>query len=415
MLTLISCIVQITIAQVTLEVYEVDGETIFDGRDIMVGTELVFVVSSDTKDYWSGGLFVAGQDRALGTLNGRDSDLNTRDCNDSHYESAGESAKVWAWRDSEIWGFDLYTCEINAFAGDWFVIDYEADKAGDCNVDFYDYGISWDNPNQTVSFTHILPQDFNDDDTVNLTDFSIFAANWLAEDCKEPNWCEGTDMTLDGTVDCDDLAFFVEYWLWGTPDSDSGDPNDLNDLNEPGDPNEPSDPNDPGDPTPIEDPNTVYSIVDVYDSNEITMNVGDTVTLYVNLATYGDNEVRVFNLEVNIFDPNLGISDPNLGSIDNTAYDPDNPPGPGTARILASPRTSFFDYWGPGIKQEEGLELLGANIGDPTSDGHLASFEFTSDCEGDVTLNLIDWMSDGGPVYPALKSMTIHQVDPGSP
>jgi len=190
----------------------------------MVGTELVFVVSSDTNDYWSGGLFVAGQDRALGTLNGRDSDSNTRDYNDSHYESAGESAKVWAWRDSEIWGFDLYTCEVNAVAGDWFVIDYEADKAGDCNVEFYDYGISWDDPNQTVSFTHILPQDFNDDDTVNLIDFSIFAANWLAEDCNDPNWCESTDMTLDGTVDCNDLAFFAGYWLWGAPDNDSGDP-----------------------------------------------------------------------------------------------------------------------------------------------------------------------------------------------
>jgi len=152
----------------------------------------------------------------------------------------------------------------------------------------------------------------------------------------------------------------------------------------------------------------VYSIVDVYDSNEITMNVGDTVTLYVNLTTYGDNEIQIFLIEVN-------ISDPNLGSIDNTAYDPNNPPGPGTARILASPRTSGFDYWGPGLKQQEGIELLGVNIDGPISDGHLASFEFTCDGEGDVTLDLIDWMSDGGPVYPTLKSMTIHQVDPNSP
>ena len=390
MLTLISCIVPITIAQVTFEIYEVDGETIFDGRDIMVGTELVFVVSSDTNDYWSGGLFVAGQDRALGTLYGRDSNSNTRNYDGSHYESAGEFAKVWAWRDSEIWGFDLYLCDVNAVAGDWFIIDYEADKVGDCSVEFYDYGISWDNPSQTVSFTHIFPQDFNDDDTVNLIDFSIFAANWLAEDCNDPNWCQGADMTLDGTVDCNDLAFFAEYWLWGIPDSDSGDHNE------------------PGKPTPIEDPNTVYSIVDVYDSNEITIEVGDTVTLYVNLATYGDNEVRVFNLEVNIFDPNRG-------SIDNTAYDPNNPPGPGTARILASPRTPAFDYWEPGRKQQEGIGLLGANLGTPISDGHLASFEFTCGGEGDVTLDLIDWMSYGEPVYPTLKSMTIHQVDPSSP
>jgi len=204
---------------------------------------------------------------------------------------------------------------------------------------------------------------------------------------------------FDGIVDCNDLAFFAGYWLWGIPDSDSGDPND---------PDDPGDPNDPGDPAPIEDPNTVYSIVDVYDSNEITIEVGDTVTLYVNMTIYGDNNVQIFHIEIN-------ISDPNLGSIDNTAYDSSNPPGLGTARILASPRTSGFDYWGPGLKQQEGIELLGVNIDGPISDGHLASFEFTCDGEGDVTLNLIDWMSYGEPVYPMLKSMTIHQVDSSSP
>ena len=421
MLALFSCIVAIAIAQVTLTVYEVDGETVFDGRDIMVGSELVFVVSSDANDYWSGALFVEGQDRALGTLYGRDYDPNTRDYTGSYYESAGESARVWAWKDSYIWGFDLYTSETNTSDGNWFVIDYEADNAGVCDIDFYDYGISWNDPNYTVSLTNILPQDLNDDNIVNLIDFSLFVPNWLAEGCIDPNWCGGADMTFDGTVDCNDLAFFAEYWLWGAPEDDSSDPNESGGRGGSGDSDASEERDEFGDPIPTKDPYTVYSIVDIYDSNEITMDLGSTVTLYVKLTTYKNNIVYLFHSEVDISNPKLGSIDntaygPCLYSSDNIAYGPDKTQGKGTARILISPRWFFFDNWGPGIKQAEGIRLFGVSADGATiSDGHLASFEFTCDGEGDVTLNLVDWMSEGQPVYPVLKSMIIHQVDPNSP
>ena len=94
-LVLVLGMVPITAGQITLEVYEADGETPFDcNEDIMVGTKLTIIVSSDSNDYWSGGLFITGQDRALGTLGGRDLDPNTRDWTGSHYEDAGEFAKV---------------------------------------------------------------------------------------------------------------------------------------------------------------------------------------------------------------------------------------------------------------------------------------------------------------------------------
>ena len=38
---------------VTVNLYEADGITPFDGREIMVGTELSIVVNSDSTDYWS--------------------------------------------------------------------------------------------------------------------------------------------------------------------------------------------------------------------------------------------------------------------------------------------------------------------------------------------------------------------------
>lgn len=394
LLILVFGIVPIAAAQVTLEVYEADGETPFDCNDnIMVGTELTLIISSDSNDYWSGGLFIAGQDRALGTLAGRGldpNDPNARDYTDSHYEDAGDLAIVTGWKDSSIWGFDLYTFypvdsnsdSNSTVPGDWFIIDYKADKVGDCNVGFYDYSISWSEPNYFLSFSHIPTRDLNSDDVVNFDDFAIFASQWYVTDCNDPNWCDGADLDLDGDADCNDLALFVEYWLWKASD------------------NEPCE-------TCPEDPNVIYSIVDANDSNEITINVNDSITLYVKMVTTEENNVRTFDIEVN-------ISDTNLGSIDNTLVDSDDPLP--TAQILAEPRMEFADYWGPGIKQKEGIEFYATALDSPISDGNLASFVFICDGEGDVTLELINWYSyntDSEDVCPKLESIIIHQIQIG--
>jgi hypothetical protein len=233
-LTLVLGTVTTSVAQVTLEVYEADGETPFDcNDDVMVGTKLALVVSSDSNDYWSGGLFIAGQDRLLGTLAGRGldpNDPNARDHSDSHYEDAGDFAIVTGWNDSSIWGFDLYTfypvdgnsVDHNTVVGDWFVIDYQADEVGDCDVGFYDYNISWDEPNYSLTFSHSPTRDLNFDEKVNFIDFATFASKWNATDCNDPNWYDGADLDRDGDVDHDDLRFFDEYWLWGASDVEAG-------------------------------------------------------------------------------------------------------------------------------------------------------------------------------------------------
>ncbi|MCK5172759.1 MAG: hypothetical protein KAR47_05165 [Planctomycetes bacterium] len=382
---LIACIVSIVHANARLKVYEADGTTLFDGREIMVGTRLTFIVSSDSGGYWSGGLFIEGQNRAFGALTARDPDPNSRDWAGSHYEEAGDEAGVFPWNDSAIWGFDLYTSDI-ATAGDWFILDYEAIGAGDPNVGFYDYGISWDEPNSFVSFIQVPSRDFNDDEIVNLLDYAVLSSNWLAEDCNDPFWCGKADIDADGDVDTDDLMDFAEYWLWDTVSygrSSESYPEAC-----------------------PEDPNITYSVVDPGGLDEITINIGDSITLYVDMETSG-RSLHNFFIEVN-------ISDPNLGSIDNTPYDPNDPPGLGTARILANPdRWSMFDRWGPGLSQYEGIHLGGLGIS-AFDDGHLASFVFTCQAPGDVTLELIKWESygtDGKSLCPTLESLTIHQVD----
>ena len=209
-------------ADITVEVYEADGNTPFDDRDIMVGEKLTIVINSDVNDYWSGGLFISGNHRSLATLSGRDNDPNTRDYELSHYEAAGELAKVTGWQDSSIWGFDLYTSDINDVnftANDWFIIDYEADAVGDCNVGFYDYNISWSDPNYDLYFTHIPTRDLDPDGSVDFNDFAVLASEWFEDDCNVPNWCKGSDLDLDGDVDVNDLGLFTAYWLWTDTES----------------------------------------------------------------------------------------------------------------------------------------------------------------------------------------------------
>ncbi|MHC4336999.1 MAG: hypothetical protein ACYSTG_03480 [Planctomycetota bacterium] len=385
------------VGQISLKVYEADGVTPFDcNNDIMVGTKLTLIVSSDSNDYWSGGLFIAGQDRELGTLAGRDWDPNaivsssndviSGDWTGSHFEEAGDMARVMDWVDSSICGFDLHTSVVcpndwpgNPEAGDWFIIDYYTEEVGDCNVgfyDYYDYDTSWSEPNYYITFSHVPTRDLNSDEAVNFGDFAIFSSQWYATDCNDPNWCDGADLERDGDVDCNDLGLFVEYWLWPT----SGNV-----------PNEPNEPNYP------ENPNVVYRIVDANGLSEITIDVNDSITLYVDMET---NDVNVYSFDVEVV-----ISDPNLGSIDNTEC-----PN-GTAQILATPRTPYFDYWGPGTIQEEGIRLRDFNIlSGPMSDGHLASFVFTCREAGDVTLDLIN----DYPPFPQLEDILIHQIDPNS-
>ena len=398
-LTLVLSIVPIALGQVTLKIYEADGETPFDcNSEIMVGDHLVLVFSSDSNDYgnwsgWNGGVFIAGQDRLLGIILGRDKDPNSRYWPGSRYENAGLCAIVTQWRDSNIYGFDFYTyypvdaySEANSTApGDWFVIDYYAIKPGDVNVGFYvynEYEESWDEPNYIITFHNVPTRDLNSDEAVDFRDFATFSPQWNNTSCGAPNWCAGADIDRDGDVDHKDMGLFVEYWLW--PDSD----------NEPDIPDEPDYP---------EDPNVIYSIVDVNGLSEITIDVNESITLYVDIASTTENNVRSFDIDVD-------ISDPNLGSIDNTVY-PD-----GTAQILPEPnRLSFADYWGAGLGQEEGIRLSGTTLNSPIADGHLASFVFTCEGQGDVTLELKNWASsntDNEAVFPKLETIVIHQIDP---
>ena len=375
-------VVTVVAAEVRFDVYESDGVTPFDGRNIRVGTELKIIVSADSNDLWSGGFFLNAENRNLGCLAGSGYDPNTGDWGGCHYLGAGSEAYVSVWEDSLIEGFDLFTSlEDDAEPGPWFVVDYIALQPGEPNIGFYDYAVSWDDANAFVFVSQVPLADFNTDGIVNLLDYSLLASCWLTNSSS----CLEADMDGDTVVDANDLFLFADSWLWRAD----------------------SNPN-PNEPQP--DPNLIYSVVDANSLGEITMAIGESVTFYVAMNSLDPNHgIWAFEVEVD-------ISDPNLGSIDNTAYDPNNPPGGGTARILAGPsRIEGFDYWGPGNLQPEGIYLFGASLSGGFDDGHLASFVYTCQAAGDVVLNLVNHNSmgtSGQNRNPILNNIVIHQYDP---
>ena len=195
-------------------VCEADGNTPFDGRDIMVGTKLTIIVDSNVAEYWYGGALAVEEANMAnrGLLYGRNPD-EFGNYLGSCLPDAGADPAVWDTVSYGYGGFELYGGS-DPNVGDWFIFDYNALDIGDCNVAFYDYDVSDTEPVYTLIFHHVCTRDFNNDTKVDFADFAVLASYWQATDCNDSGgWCEGTDLDIDGNVDLDDLMLFVDYWL----------------------------------------------------------------------------------------------------------------------------------------------------------------------------------------------------------
>ncbi|HEW79658.1 MAG TPA: hypothetical protein ENH34_06835 [Phycisphaerales bacterium] len=210
LLVLFFSMTSVVVGEVSTRVCEADGNTPFDSRDIMVGTRLTIIVSSDVNDNWPCDLAIQGTDRYYGVLSARDFNESTQHYDGSLLEAADDGAFVYRWYDSplEIDGFS-FTGKGNA--GNWFIVDYNAIAIGDCNVGFYE-SLAVD-PTYEIPFSHVRTRDFNKDTKVDFIDFAAIASYWQKAGCSDPNWCEGTDLDTDSNVDVNDLMLFVDYWL----------------------------------------------------------------------------------------------------------------------------------------------------------------------------------------------------------
>ena len=242
--------------------------------------------------------------------------------------------------------------------------------------------------------------DWNADGLVNFYEFNFFSRAWLSH-WGDLAWNSKCDLNNDHQIDLADLMVFIEDWAWKAcwkhiqqfqqPPAEPTPP-----ASPPAEPNAP--PVEPPAEPPAE-PNVVFKIQDANELGEITLITGQSICLYLAKQTF---EEDVFGICLEVV-----ISDPNFGWLDNTEYNPNDPNNSGTAQILASPRTAFFDYYGPGDTQFEGIQFTAASLGEAIQDGSLASFVYTATQPGDVLLTLVNY--DTTPA--TLEQIVIHQID----
>jgi hypothetical protein len=221
-LAIIAALVPAAGAKVWTTVYRCDGVTpllAVDPNqpttygDIMVGTRLVIVVSSDQGEYWWGSLQLSREEAQYAKLSGRGYVKTPRNYKDSCLPSAGENAFATPFNDFAAVGFSLTTSpSLLVLPGDWFVIDYYSEQVGTCHVGLHSLSLTLDVPIETLSFTHVPSRDFNGDTVVNFKDLALLASHWNCQ--ADPNSPDAAfDLNADGRIDLADLALLSEYWL----------------------------------------------------------------------------------------------------------------------------------------------------------------------------------------------------------
>jgi hypothetical protein len=230
------CVCSAASGAVLATVFHADGQTPLESadpnmpfvyRDIMVGTKLTIIVSSDAAENWDGRLWIEGSERK-GIVSTRDPNDVTPNREGSIFKAAGERATVRPVENSVRAGFDMKTI-MPRTAGEWFIFDYTATNVGLCRVDFCEQratpqgGFDPDDPDsepepalfllQELVFSHVRTRDFNGDTKVDFIDFATMMAFRGVPNCAELNACEGTDLDVDGDVDSVDLMMFADHWL----------------------------------------------------------------------------------------------------------------------------------------------------------------------------------------------------------
>jgi hypothetical protein len=176
--------------------------------DIMVGTKLVVVVSSDASLDFSG--FLQFSDEGVMSLTGRGYSSKRRMYVDSSLPAAGEDADVRSRDNAGIRGFGFTTDSPSA--GDWFIFDYCAERVGSCSLDLYN-GENWSVPIDTLSFAHVLSCDFNGDNSIDFEDLALLASHNSPVPDSVSDDQAAFDLNSDRVIDFRDLAQFSEHWL----------------------------------------------------------------------------------------------------------------------------------------------------------------------------------------------------------
>jgi hypothetical protein len=132
---------------------------------------------------------------------------------------------VITFTDVGVWGIEFST-SILPSPGDWFVVDYRAERAGSYSLFLYDLNLDWIVPVETLCFVHVPSCDFNRDNIVDFEDFASLASCVYSMDSGVNGQDPAFDLNMDSFVDFGDFACFGEHWLERTGNNDSPvDPN----------------------------------------------------------------------------------------------------------------------------------------------------------------------------------------------
>ncbi|MDH7598618.1 MAG: hypothetical protein QHH07_03130 [Sedimentisphaerales bacterium] len=188
---------------------DLDGEVI-GSRALMVSAHLTFVIASDMPGLWQGGcLLVTNPEDLRGCLVARDFNDLTMDWAGSRYPEAGRSARVWrmaGWLGTrQVAGFQFIGSD-DAREGRWFCIDYIAQGQGLCQVEFYDFSLSYFTPAKVFVFTHDPNSDLDKDGRVSGKDLAIVGHSWRQAGTQ-------ADLDQDGYIGPLDLAILARHWL----------------------------------------------------------------------------------------------------------------------------------------------------------------------------------------------------------
>lgn len=231
---LAAAISPVAAARVWTTVYRCDGLTplaVVDPNrlgvypDIMVGTRLAILVSSDTGEPWSGAMVISRDQWGRGTLSGRGFNKKQFSYMGSCLEAAGEMPVAMDVADSTkegLWFGTYFSSrplpgERIAAPGAWFVVDYHAWQEGECRVELKDDGF---NLLETLTFYHVPSWDFNGDATVNLVDFAMLSSYWGS--ALDPESERTFDRNADGRIGISEIAMFSEHWLEATDCAEAG-------------------------------------------------------------------------------------------------------------------------------------------------------------------------------------------------
>jgi hypothetical protein len=211
------------LGEVSAEIRLPDGSRLSEPAEVMVGTQLSIVVSSDVDVIWLGELLLEDANSDYAVLYGRDFNDNLpppwppESYEGSCLPAAGKYAAVQDREEAGIDGLRLSTGWYYIAKDDWFVVDYNIINTGDCKVVFKGYDPSGAEPILTeyyhIEFIHVRTRDFNGDSYVDFGDFAIFGSYWWESGYSDPNQCEGTDLDASGGIDVNDLMMFCGYWL----------------------------------------------------------------------------------------------------------------------------------------------------------------------------------------------------------